>query len=107
MPEIARVSMPAAASSIGKTVAQPGKRRGAPTAKGRVSASLRRFPDPGAVLMTSRYSAAARAAATPAADLANSDQAVAMRHNYRARFWRATLGLLGLFWVGLLLVLMR
>ena len=58
--------------------------------------------------MTTRSKTGAREAA--AADLSRpTDEAfpVAERHSHRAGFWRLVLGALGLFWVCVLLLLMR
>lgn len=58
--------------------------------------------------MNARHLAGSHAAVAPAADPETADEALLMcqRHNDRARFWRMTLGVLGLFWVGVLLLLM-
>jgi hypothetical protein len=48
-------------------------------------------------------------ARAPAAHSARADAGEALdprqRHNRRARFWRVTLGALGLFWVAIILLL--
>jgi hypothetical protein len=58
--------------------------------------------------MDIRPLAGSRAGVVPAADPETTDEALLMcqRHNDRARFWRMILGVLGLFWVSVLLLLM-
>jgi len=58
--------------------------------------------------MNARFSAGTHVAAAPPVDPEMTDEARLMcqRHNERARFWRMTLGVLGLFWVSVLLLLM-
>jgi hypothetical protein len=61
-----------------------------------------------AVLMTRQIPAAARSAAPAEHRPPPTEEACTMRErrNHRAGFWRLALGALGLFWVGVLLVLM-
>ena len=50
----------------------------------------------------------ADSAAPPMQPQARGDEAsVRERCVFRARFWRLTLGLLGLFWIGVILLLVR
>jgi hypothetical protein len=58
--------------------------------------------------MNARPLPGTRVAAATRDDAETTEEALAMRerHNERARFWRMTLGTLGLFWVGVLLLLM-
>ena len=58
--------------------------------------------------MNARPLPCARVAAAPPVDPETTGEALLMcqRHNDRARFWRMTLGVLGLFWVSVLLLLM-